>query len=125
MTGMVETVFGPPESAMDIDDERVGRGLGYGQPKVDELIWVWPLGEPEVGRRRLPGEDVFRHENVTTGGTESHRGLPHRPPWGNLLVPQRFDGVEIRGTQRGHHAADYPHHRQNTGRNQKDHRRDD
>jgi hypothetical protein len=40
MSRMIETVFGSPESAMDVDDERVGRGLASGQPKVDELTWI-------------------------------------------------------------------------------------
>jgi hypothetical protein len=40
MSGMVEIVFGSPESAMDINQERAGPGLACGQPKVDELMWV-------------------------------------------------------------------------------------
>jgi hypothetical protein len=40
VSGMIETVFRAPESAMDINQERVGPSLNCGQPKVDELIWV-------------------------------------------------------------------------------------
>ena len=42
-----------------------------------------------------------------------------------LLVPQRFNWIEIGGAQRRYHSADYAHHRENAGCNQKSHRRDD
>jgi hypothetical protein len=40
MSGMVEIVFRAPESAMNVDHERVGPDLACGQSQVNELVRV-------------------------------------------------------------------------------------
>src|SRR5215471_10226468 len=74
MSGVVEIVPGPPEAAMNVDQQCGRLGFTAGQSEIDELVWVRAVAQPQIGWRRLPREDVFSHSSGSRASPQRARG---------------------------------------------------
>jgi hypothetical protein len=55
---MAEIVFGPPVTAVNIQQDGV-RSFRAGNPHIEKLIRIRPIGDAIVRRRLRPAQNVF------------------------------------------------------------------
>src|SRR5580693_4594205 len=63
MSGMGEVIFGPPVSAVNVDDQRKGC-FGLRQTKVEKLILIGAIVHARISRRRRQRENRIRHNDL-------------------------------------------------------------
>src|ERR1700688_3214180 len=67
MSGMIEVIFGAPESSVDVNDKGIrclALFFGGRQTQIEKLVGVRAVGEPRVGTRRWHGENIIGHRTL-------------------------------------------------------------